>query len=325
MSSEPKSMFYDSHCHIDLLQAQKVTVDLWVNNLTDEERCEFGGCIPNFCYPKVYMDLVGAKRTMPLNGSGGGHDEELENMDLPMLARSRGLMPSNWILGVTFGCHPKNSDQYSDDVEKTLRSFFDTANVEGLVPIAVGECGLDESNEKVPDRATQLEVFGKQLEIAAHYDLPVVIHIRGSSSSDASLEYVAMELMQKKLRSDHHVHRHCYGHGIEVANEWISRFPNTYFGLVLSITGKCSGRVKQFVREFDLTRIVTETDSPYFGLNGAVGNPGNALAVARKLATVRKVPLEDVLAQIEKNIWRLYKLPSKSVDEAQNRSNDRHA
>lgn len=50
---------------------------------------------------------------------------------------------------------------------------------------------------KVPDRATQLEVFGKQLEIAAHYDLPVVIHIRGSSSSDASLEYVAMELMQK--------------------------------------------------------------------------------------------------------------------------------
>lgn len=91
-------MFYDSHCHIDLLQAQKVTVDLWVNNLTDEERCEFGGCIPNFCYPKVYMDLVGAKRTMPLNGSGGGHDEELENMDLPMLARSRGLMVSRIII-----------------------------------------------------------------------------------------------------------------------------------------------------------------------------------------------------------------------------------
>lgn len=94
MASNPKLKFYDSHCHIDLLQAQKINLGSWANSIADDENCEFGGCIPNFCYPKVYMDPVGAKRSMPMNGSGGGHDEELENMDLPLLVRSRQLMVS---------------------------------------------------------------------------------------------------------------------------------------------------------------------------------------------------------------------------------------
>ena len=73
------------------------------------------------------------------------------------------------------GVHPNSTADFSDTTLSTLEEQVQQPNV-----VAVGEIGLDYHWDKSP-KTKQMEAFETQLEFAAKYELPVIIHNREAS------------------------------------------------------------------------------------------------------------------------------------------------
>ena len=84
-----------------------------------------------------------------------------------------------WVYG-TQGIHPHEAEKYNDQVEEEIRTHAQNEKI-----VAVGEIGLDYFYDKA-DRATQRDVFRRQLQIACDNDRPVVIHSR--EADDETIE-----------------------------------------------------------------------------------------------------------------------------------------
>lgn len=130
----------DAHCHVDLLQSKRITIGDWAHLLTlDDKEFEFGGAIPNFCYPSVYLKPIGQKKAPRReDNSGAGNN--------PQLACYR-LGKVDWTLGATSGVHPKNALEYNDEVHNFLWKVFEDSSAYGYRHIAIGELGGGESND----------------------------------------------------------------------------------------------------------------------------------------------------------------------------------
>lgn len=84
----------DAHCDVDLLERKRVRIGDCDYLLTmDNKKLAFGGAIPNFCYPLVYMRNVG-QVTPPSHTiiSGSGHGPQLVQLDPGLLAKRVKLM-----------------------------------------------------------------------------------------------------------------------------------------------------------------------------------------------------------------------------------------
>ena len=147
--------------------------------------------------------------------------------------------------------------------------------------MAIGECGLDSSKNNKNAIDTQLKAFQDQLDLAKRLEMPIVIHCR-------DLEAEVFTLLKKNLDTFHRIHLHCFTggkhflfvnfklnilftlkiiqilKGLELANKYLERFPN----LCVGVTPKCSrdetNEMKEMIKKIDVTRLLLETDSPYF-------------------------------------------------------------
>ena len=62
------------------------------------------------------------------------------------------------------------------------------------------------------------------------------------------------------------IHRHCFTQDIDTAREWLSAFPNMYFGFTPLITRKSKSvaPIRLAAAGIPLDRLLLETDAPYF-------------------------------------------------------------
>jgi len=86
-------------------------------------------------------------------------------------------------------------------------------------------------------------------------------------------------------------------------------------GVMLGIGGvltfKNSKKLTEVVKEIPLEYLLLETDSPYLTpepYRGKKNNPNNIILVAKKIAEIKKIDLEDVLRVTTENAKKQFDL-----------------
>ena len=162
---------------------------------------------------------------------------------------------------------------------------------------AIGEIGLDYYWDRNYDNQ-QMICFREQIDLAIHYNLPIVIHSR--NSMDACVG-VLKELKGSNVRGIFH----CFSGNIENARDIID------CGFALGIGGvvtyKNSG-LAEVVAQVPLEHLVLETDAPYLTpvpFRGKRNESSYLKYVVAKIAEVKKISEEEVAAATTSNANRI--------------------
>ncbi|PAV59786.1 hypothetical protein WR25_06558 [Diploscapter pachys] len=232
------------------------------------------------------------------------------------------------VFGTCFGVHPNNAGSYTEEVHNFLIQLA-TEDRNKYKLVAIGECGIDFYSLETERRETHRVIcLERQLEIATTFGLPVVIHCRSGMTNPANpdeqdAEDFCLPIMMRKLHRFHPIHRHCYTGTIQSAQKWINAFPHIVFGEFTPIITKEDSPLRDTVRHLPLTRIVLETDAPYFNsgfrrMEGQMPSefpegysiPTYACLTACAISDIKHVYLPHVLKTTRDNTARVYLLNS---------------
>lgn len=182
----------------------------------------------------------------------------------------------------TIGIHPEFASTYTENDLAMIESYLDHPKI-----IGIGEIGLDYHYGK-EDSQLQKELFIKQIELANKYNKTIVIHTR-----DAALE--TYNIIKDYKNDSTKLILHCYSGSLEMAKDYIKLGAKLGIGGVL--TFKNEKKLKEIVKELDLSNFVLETDSPYLTpepYRGKKNEPMNVKFVAAKIAEIKGITIEKV-------------------------------
>jgi TatD DNase family protein len=168
--------------------------------------------------------------------------------------------------------------------------------------IAWGEIGLDYHYDFSP-RDDQARVLREQLALARSAKLPVVIHCREAWPD-------CLDLLEKDWKSSGLGGiLHCFSGTLDEARRGIE------MGFLVSFAGNATypraQNLRDVARELPLDRLLIETDSPYLAPQshrGKRNEPAFVAEVARTLADVRDLPVNQFAAATAENFRRFFRL-----------------
>lgn len=191
------------------------------------------------------------------------------------------------------GVHPSETGDMSEADIDELKSLAAHPKVR-----AIGEIGLDYHYEGdvLPD--IQKKWLVRQLNLAKELDMPVVIHDRDSKGE-------CLEILKQMKVSNGVVH--CFSGSAETAKEILN------LGMMISFTGvltfKNARRAVEACKAIPLDRLMIETDCPYMAPEPHRGErnfSGYVEFVARRMAEIKGVSYDEVVAVTEQNAKRFY-------------------
>ncbi len=217
--------------------------------------------------------------------------------DFESSKRSIELAQKNSNIYATVGVHPTEiGDNFSNENYMELKEMLLNEKV-----VALGEIGLD-YHWMTKTKEIQKDWFRKQMELARELKKPVVIHTREAIKDTIDI--------LKEFKDIYGV-IHCYPGSYESATEIID---NYYFGVGGVSTFKNSKTTVEFIRQIPLERIVIETDSPYLTpepFRGKRNLPEYVEYVVEKIASIKEIDVETVIAITNENAKKLYKIGKK--------------
>jgi TatD DNase family protein len=152
--------------------------------------------------------------------------------------------------------------------------------------VAVGEIGIDLYWDKT-HLPQQQDAFRKQIQLAKHYKLPIVIHCRNAFDE-------IFEILEEEKSADLFGIFHCFSGNYEQALQAISY--NMKLGIGGVVTFK-NGKIDQFLNQIDLKHIVLETDSPYLApvpFRGKRNESSYLVNIVAKIAEIYNLPKEEI-------------------------------
>ncbi|MBA1333530.1 DNAase [Candidatus Endoriftia persephone str. Guaymas] len=166
-------------------------------------------------------------------------------------------------------------------------------------PVAIGECGLDLFIDNPQPRLQQF-YFEAQLELAHHYQLPVIIHARR-----------AVEACINTLKQFPGLHGvfHSYSGSKQQAHRLIEMGFSFSFGG--PITYERANKLRRLVQSLPLESILLETDSPDQPLSqhrGERNEPAYLPLVLQTLAQLRNEDPQQIAQQTRCNTEQLFGL-----------------
>ena len=193
------------------------------------------------------------------------------------------------------GVHPDEVGALNEVTFARMKELFSNPKV-----VAVGEIGLDYywDNES---HDLQKEWFVRQLALARELHLPVLIHSRDAAAD-------TMEIMKAYGQGLDGV-IHCFSYSKEMAREYVKM--GYYIGVGGVVTFKNAKKMKEVVEEVPLESILLETDCPYLAPEpnrGKRNSSLNLVYMAQKIAQIKGVTYEEVVAQTEENARKMYHL-----------------
>jgi TatD DNase family protein len=197
----------------------------------------------------------------------------------------------------TVGLHPHDASLLDDNLESRLLALSEHPKV-----IAWGEIGLDYYYDHSP-REAQQRAFERQLELARSRKLPVIIHTR---DAEADTERILREHWADTGLGGVF---HCYTGSYELAMAGIEMgFLVSFSGV---ITFKKSTDLREVAAKLPLDKLLVETDCPYLSpepYRGKRNEPARVLEVARQIAELHKVSIEEIASATGDNFRRLFPL-----------------
>jgi len=219
----------------------------------------------------------------------------------------------------TIGLHPIHL--FSTEVDegevafKTREENFDYEEYKKLANhpkvIGIGECGLelfhlpkDANRDEIIKK--QSETFLKQYRLAKELDLPVVIHVREAHDEMINLLKNIGEPIRGVV--------HCY------TGDWSNAQKYLDLGLYIGFTGVITFPAKktnpkpqedliEVVKKCPIDKVLIETDAPYLAPQAYRGQrcePWMVAEVAKKIAQIRQIDLEEVIKITEDNTKKLF-------------------
>ena len=197
----------------------------------------------------------------------------------------------------SYGIHPHSAKEYNTEIENKIIALMDHPKT-----VAWGECGLD-FFKNISEQDVQIEAFKRQLTQAVKLKKPIVVHTR-------SAEEKTVEVMKEIVPKDHKVHMHCFGESIDMTQKLLEHWSeNMFFGFTGAITFNSAEKNRSVVKYLPLEKILLETDGPFMApvpLRGKVAHCGMIPLVAKKIAEIKGVSLEQVLKTTRENTKKMY-------------------
>ena len=197
------------------------------------------------------------------------------------------------------GVHPHDARLFDERAEQRVGELVK----EGRRVIAWGEIGLDFHYDNSP-RQVQIDVFRRQLHLARDANLPVIVHTREAETE--TIDSLKSEWAGSKLPGI----MHCFSGSRALAAKAID------LGFFISFSGiltfKKADELRVVANEVPLDRMLIETDCPFLSpvpFRGKRNEPAHVVEVARCLAQLREVSLEEIARITTENFTGLFKLP----------------
>lgn len=297
ISTEPVThpgRFVDTHCHLD-----KIFPGLSRQAQRDAKKAVSAGE-----QPKQVQDVVFPNWRRGLEGPEAGFEACVNiGCEADRLDASASFLKYDGVYGA-FGIHPLRSRDWNDEVEQKIVRLMSRDKV-----VAWGECGLDYFDKSTKatlqdplERDLQKRVFASQLDLAVSLDKPLVIHTRWAEED-------TILLLKRHLPRSHLVHVHCFTSSLDMALELLEHFPRLHIGFTGVITFGDAYSIRDVVRAVPLDRILLETDGPFMAPEphrGRVSHPGHVFHVAKRIAEVKDLPVDEVLEICRENTRRVY-------------------
>ena len=198
------------------------------------------------------------------------------------------------------GVHPHEAEGFAEGDLTRLAEMLQQPHILG-----VGEIGLDYFYDYSP-RDVQKAVFARQLVFAHEQGVPAVFHIRDAHGD-------TLELLRAHRSELPTGVLHCYTGSAESAREYLDLGFNISFSG--SVTFKNAHNLQEAARFVPLDRIMIETDSPYLApvpMRGKRNEPTYVRFVAEKIAELREMPVDELIAHATANTEALYGLAQKA-------------
>jgi TatD DNase family protein len=216
----------------------------------------------------------------------GGVDAEAGHRRALRVAESLGLP-------ATAGIHPHEAKLADESLYDELRGWAREGRIRGI-----GECGLDFHYDYSP-RPVQVEVFRRQVRLAREVGKPLVVHTREADAETATL-------LEEEGAAECGGVIHCFTGSEELARRALA------LGFFISFSGIVafprSETIQQVARTAPLDRILVETDAPFLAPpphRGSRNEPAFVVEVARRIAALRQMELDDLARAVGANFARL--------------------
>lgn len=192
------------------------------------------------------------------------------------------------------GMHPTDEDLASAHPAQ-LEALLGSQKI-----VAVGETGLDYFHvTDVEQQDLQVDVFEQHLLLALQANLPVIIHCRDRRDTYQAYDDMLALLIKNQVKR---FVMHCYSGDWERAAKFLEL--GGYLSFTGIVTFPKNDMMLEVVKRTPLDRMMVETDAPFLTPEphrGQRNEPAFVIEVAKKIAVIRDMNVEDIAAQTTKN------------------------
>ena len=211
----------------------------------------------------------------------------VDSDSIPGMFQVEKLFPANCF--AMMGLHPCSvNGEYQKEIQ-VMKHWLSKRKF-----VAIGEIGIDLYWDKTFFEQQQ-DAFRTQIQLAQEYNLPYIIHSRNSFKE-------VMEIVCEFKNNAPKAIFHCFSGNVEQAEQVID-LGNFKLGIGGVVTFKNS-ELDKVVEAIDLKHLVLETDAPYLApmpYRGKRNQPDYLLLIAKKIAEIKNISLEEVAAVTTQN------------------------
>jgi TatD DNase family protein len=194
-------------------------------------------------------------------------------------------------LFATVSIHPEYIKEVNEEV---VENFFKKIEENKEKIVGIGETGLDFIIEEPEWREKQKELFVKFIDLAKNLNLPLVIHARKAFKE-------AIEVLEKS--GARNVLMHFF-----TQKDLLPKIIENGWSISVNTTLLSSKNIKKIVRDLKIEKIMTETDSPWFGPHGQRNDPRSIKLVVEEISRIKKMKIEEVDKITTQNAIEFFKL-----------------